>query len=156
MWYLDVIKKLQSDKIDFALAGGFAVVLHGFARGTVDLDLTISLQLENLTKIESSLESMGLKSRLPLKAKEISQFRKDYIEKRNLIAWSFVDFKNPSRIVDILLIHDLKPKEIQLFSVAGNKIPVVNKKTLLEMKRKSGRPQDLEDIKALEASDEEN
>lgn len=35
--------------------------------------------------------------------------RKEYIENRNLIAWSFVDYQNPSRQVDILITKDLRP-----------------------------------------------
>lgn len=36
MWFLDVTKKLKDMDIDFAVAGGFAVALHGAVRGTVD------------------------------------------------------------------------------------------------------------------------
>ena len=71
---------------------------------------------------------IGLTSRIPVRAQDIIKMRKEYIENRNLIAWSFVDYKNPLRQVNILIIKDLKNLETIDISVAGKKIPVATLK----------------------------
>lgn len=92
---------------------------------------------------------MGLRSRLPVQAQDIIKMRQEYIENRNLIAWSFVDYQDPSRQVDILITKDLREIEVEKVSVAKRKIAVANLKELLKMKTESGRPQDLIDIKNI-------
>lgn len=156
MWILEAVKELQKNKVQFAIAGGYAVALHGAVRGTVDLDLVVVLTLENLEKLQNTCHSLGLQSRIPVLAKEIFSFREEYIEKRNLIAWSFVDKKNSAKVIDIIITHNLKTMGTKTVTIHGVKVPLVNIKSLIAMKRDAGRPQDLEDIKALEALDEKN
>lgn len=153
MFLLEVVQKFQDKNISFALAGGYAVVLHGAVRGTIDIDLVVTIDLTNLEKVETAIIELGLTSRIPIRAKEIFQFRKDYIQKRNLIAWSFVDYKNPAKVIDIIITHDLKKMKTQKISAFGIKLPVLTKAELIKMKRQAGRPQDIEDIKALESKE---
>jgi hypothetical protein len=39
-----VVKSLDKHNVRYALVGGYAVALHGAIRGTVDIDLVISLE----------------------------------------------------------------------------------------------------------------
>lgn len=153
MWFLKAIQKLKSYDVQFAVAGGFAVALHGAVRGTVDLDIVVLIDSNNFKKVENALIELGLTSRIPVTASDVFKFRKEYIEKRKLIAWSFVNYKNPSQVVDIIITHDLKKMKSENISIQGIKVPVLSKKSLIQMKKDAGRPQDLEDIKALEAID---
>ncbi len=149
MFYYKVFKALEG--IDYAVVGGFAVALHGATRGTVDLDVVISFRREEFLRVEAALLGIGLSPRVPLKATEVFEFRKDYIQKRNLIAWSFVNTSKPIEVVDIILTHDRKTMKTKTLDVRGIKIPVASIADLIQMKKQSGRPQDLEDIKMLEA-----
>lgn len=54
-----------------------------------------------------------------------------------------------TRQVDILIHKDLKDLQIQKIAVRGSKISVVSLEQLLEMKKESGRPQDLVDIQNI-------
>lgn len=130
--------------------GGFAVVIHGAVRGTVDIDVLTSLNKKNLEKIENVLNKLGLQSRIPVSASEVFQFREEYIKNKNLIAWSFVDPKNPVNVVDVLITEDLAAYENEKIPLKDFNVKVISKKSLIKMKKKSGRPQDLEDVKALE------
>lgn len=150
MFYLDVIKAFNKVQISYAVVGGFAVSLHGAVRGTIDLDLIAVIDKGNFRKIENALAKLGLHPRLPVTAENVFDYRQEYIENRNLIAWSFSDAKDPSRVVDIVITHDLKDMSVENFKVGSINVPVLSKKNLIEMKRQSGRKQDLEDIKALE------
>lgn len=144
-----VVSALRRSRVRFAIAGGHAVALHGAVRGTLDIDLVLTLSRENFTAAETALNRMGLQSRLPLKAREVFDFREEYIRNRNLIAWSFVNPADPTEIVDIILTEDLETMQVDMVPVGGFRLPVVAVADLIRMKEKSGRPQDIEDVQAL-------
>lgn len=146
---LPLTKALQKYQVPYALIGGYAVVLHGVVRTTVDIDLLTKMTLINFINLEKALHSLGLVSRIPVTAQEIFHFRTEYIEKRNLIAWSFVNPKNPMEVVDIIITHDLNEFEVVRKTVQGEKISIVSIDGLIALKQESARPQDLEDIKHL-------
>ena len=100
--------------------------------------------------LEKALNSIGLQSRLPVTAKDVFQFREEYIENRNLIAWSFVNLKNPIEVVDIIITKNLADCSTIQKDFGNLKVKVLAKKDLIKMKRESGRPQDLLDVEALE------
>lgn len=145
----EVTKAFQKEKIPFAVVGGLALALHGIVRATIDLDLVMSLTLEQLTKAEKALIELGLQSRIPVRAKDIANFRQEYIENRNLIAWSFVDASAPLRQVDLLIHRDLNDIETEIVKVGGMKIPVATLAALAVMKKEAGRPQDLVDLERI-------
>lgn len=150
MLLTDVISAFNQMRVPYAVAGGYAVAFHGAVRGTLDIDFVVSLKPKDLMSAESALNSIGLYSRIPATAKEISQFRKEYIEKRNLIAWTFIDRKDPSRIVDLLLTEDISKQKTVTKEVQGIRIRIVSISSLIKMKKLANRPQDIEDVKALE------
>lgn len=150
MFLHKIVRAFRSRKLPFALVGGYAVALHGAVRGTVDVDLVIRLRKNDFIGAEAAMKGLGLFPRLPVTAEEVFQFRREYIEKRNLIAWSFVNPDHPIEVVDIILTEDLSDLKITRVRAAGMDIPVLEIGELLAMKRRSGRPQDLEDIRALE------
>ncbi len=150
MFIFDVVDALEKAGVRFAVAGGHAVALHGATRGTLDVDIVLAMSKENFAAAEKALTGIGLSSRLPLDAAEVFAFRKEYLERRNLIAWNFIDARDPARLLDIVLTWELKPGEIARVRAAGRDIPVLSKSALIAMKRAAGRPQDLVDVEALE------
>jgi len=149
MFLYKVIEILESKNIEYAIAGGYAVALHGAVRGTVDIDLIIKLEKDTFLKIENAFEEIGLQSRLPIRGEEVFNFREEYIKNRNLIAWNFININNPAESVDILLTEDLKKIKAKTIKSGIKTLKVVSVNDLIKMKNKSGRPQDLEDIKSL-------
>jgi adenine deaminase len=137
-------------KLKYAIVGGYGLALHGLVRATMDVDFVLSLRQQDFEVAEQTLGGIGLKSRLPIRAQDIIKMRKEYISKRNLIAWSFVDYKDPTRQVDILINRDLRKMETQKISVGGRKLVVATLQELMEMKKEAGRPQDLIDIKNIQ------
>lgn len=150
MFLYKVIKSFDDNKIDYAIVGGFALALHGAVRGTVDLDFVVRLNKGQFHAVQEALEGLGLVSRLPVKAEDVFNFREEYIKNRNLIAWSFSNPKNPSEVVDIIITEDVGQLSIKKIKSGAHVIKVASIRDLIRMKKKSGRPQDLEDIKALQ------
>jgi len=136
--------------VRYALVGGYAVALHGVIRGTVDIDVAIALEAGQFLAVEQAMVSIGLQPRLPVTAEEVFKFREEYIRNRNLTAWSFVHPNNPLEVVDILITEDARKIKTVEKKVDRQRIQVANIDDLIRMKKVSNRPQDIEDIKALE------
>ena len=141
---------LEQAGVRYAVVGGHAVALHGAVRGTVDIDIVLSWTQASLVNAERALTGIGLVSRLPIAAADILEFRDEYIQKRNLIAWNFYNPKDLSEQVDIVITYDLKGKRTKRIDLEDTSIRILSKADLIKMKRKSGRPQDKEDVMALE------
>jgi predicted nucleotidyltransferase len=150
MLIYEVIDAFEENGLKYAIVGGYALAIHGLVRATLDIDFVLHLRPADFVLAEETLAKMGLQSRLPIRALEVIKMRKEYIANRNLLAWSFVDYKNPSRQVDILINKDIKDFKVEKVSVGGRKICVVSLKDLLKMKKEAGRPQDLIDVENIE------
>ncbi len=144
-----VIKTLNQHRVQYTLVGGYAVALHGAVRGTVDIDFVVALNQRSYRQTEKALNSIGLKSILPISADDVFNFREEYIKNRNLTAWSFNNPDNPLEIVDIIITEDVKKIKSVIKIFNGTRIKIAAIDDLIKMKKKSGRKQDIEDIKAL-------
>lgn len=151
MFLTRLCKKFNEHKLKYAIAGGFAVALHGAVRGTVDVDLILDLEEKNFYLCESILKSMGFISKIPVDANIVLKNRSLFISEKNLIAWSFYNPNNPTEIIDILIHKDLAAMNSTKMKHANIELIVIGKQDLIDMKKESGRPQDIEDIKALES-----
>jgi len=145
-----VCSALADNGVRYAVVGGHAVALHGAVRGTVDVDIVLTWNLKSLLAAEQALTGIGLVSRLPISADDVFQFHDEYVKNRNLIGWNFYNLSNPAELVDIVITYDLKGKKIGKVDTAGGPVNILSRTELIVMKRASGRPQDLEDVKALE------
>ncbi len=151
MLLLELDKALKSFGVKYAVAGGCAVALHGAVRGTVDVDLVLLVTKNNFLAAEKALASLNLRPRLPVTAADVFNFREEYVKRRNMVAWSFVNPSDPSQLVDVIITHDLKSMAVMRLPLGGASLPVLSVPDLIRMKRAAGRPQDLEDVKALES-----
>ncbi len=145
----DLIKALQRRNVPYAVVGGFGLAFHGIVRATMDIDLVVKVNLKDLTNAEATLSELGFVSRLPIRAKEVATFREEYIRDRNLLAWSFIDPKDQTRQVDLLILYDLKQIHTQIVKWDGLRVVVADLPSLLKMKLAAGRPQDLLDAEKI-------
>ena len=58
----NLCRYLNNENVKYILIGGFAVILHGFVRGTKDIDLLVESSEENIRKLKKAM------SKLPDKA----------------------------------------------------------------------------------------
>ena len=145
-----VCQALSDAGVRYAVVGGHAVALHGAVRGTVDVDIALTWNKKTLLIAEQVLNDLGLVSRLPVSAEDVFLFRDEYIKNRNLIGWNFYNPDNLTEQVDVVINYDLKGKKLKRIETAESAINILNIKDLIKMKQASGRPQDIEDVKALE------
>ena len=150
-----LFKALNDADVRYIVVGGVAVVLHGYARLTVDIDLVVDLAAEQATKTIDVLTNLGLRPRVPVDAGEFaSQDKRDeWIREKNMSVFTMLDPANPMRQVDLFVEPPIefsrlwsRSEEVEL---EHTRVRVACIADLIEMKQIAGRPQDLADIEAL-------
>ena len=61
---LDVVEVLQRSDLDYVVIGAFALSVHGALRASIDVDALLSVKLERLKQLETSLRSAGFSTTL--------------------------------------------------------------------------------------------
>ncbi|MFA6030116.1 MAG: hypothetical protein WC969_09700 [Elusimicrobiota bacterium] len=140
---------LDAKGVEFAVVGGYAVALHGALRGTLDLDLLLRLRRKDFEDAEAALAGIGFLPRLPASAAEVLAFREELVRRRGVHSWGFHRPDEPGALVDIVLTDDLAGKRVRRLRAGRLSLPIVEKDELIRMKEAAGRPQDLEDVRAL-------
>lgn len=148
--FQNLIGRINREKIDYAVCGGWAMAIHGAPRATVDIDLLV--QTENLQKVWKIAEDLGYRVEgLPL------SFDEGIIEIRRI---SKIDKETKTLItIDFLLVTEgLK----QVWETRENidweddKVWTVSREGLIFMKQLSGRHKDLGDIESLMELEDES
>lgn len=152
--YEEEFRALNDAKIDYVVCGGAAVVMLGFSRLTIDLDLIVSLNKDNLSKLYDTLTRLGYRARIPIKKDEFvkREILAKLAEEKNMKVVSFYDPKDNFKTIDIgvnlpNIPHILKRKKI--IKVRNLNIPVIHIDDLIKMKKDLARPKDIIDVENL-------
>ncbi len=154
--FLPILEKFQSEGVSYLIVGGLAVVLHGKARLTTDVDFIISLDKENCLKVLHILDSLFYRPRVPVRAEDFAdpEIRKSWIEDKGLTVMSFYSDANPLIGVDLFVEcpHDYAEmlQRAVTKDLGGVSVSVASIDDIIRLKKISGRPKDLEDIRDLE------
>ena len=151
-----IAKALDSGGVRYLVAGGLAVNAHGVLRFTKDLDVVVQLVPENIARAFAALESLGYRPNVPITASQFSDQtqRQSWLEEKGMQVlqfWSDAHRETPiDMFVDEPFPFDEEYGHALLKTLHGT-VPVrfVSLPTLIEMKRKVGRPEDLTDIELL-------
>jgi len=155
MYYFEILEGLYKSKVRYLIAGGLSVNLYGVPRVTQDIDIVIAMDRENVLKITSLLKELGYVPRLPVSPDDLANPDKvkDWIENKNLKAFSFYHKNENYKVLDIVLVHPLDfEKSFKNRTVKRAKdidIYLASIDDVVKMKEFSGRPQDLSDIEML-------
>lgn len=156
-YFEEFFKALNDDGVRFIVAGGVAVVLHGHARFTADIDLVIDLEPSAARLAIRSFSRMGLQPRVPVEPEAFAdpKQRQAWIEDRGMMVFSLYDPNDPLRSVDLFVEPPIPFDELwsrsNLIALPTCQVRVVSLGDLIKMKKMAGRPQDVADIEALEA-----
>ena len=149
MFLNKVCNAFKLNNIKYALVGGHAVALHGAVRGTVDIDFIIKWDKKTLISAVEVLESLALQSRLPIIATDVFDFRDEYINNKNLIAWNFYNPRNLTEQVDLNIFQNLDDYKLKKLKTNGGEVSLLSLDSLIEMKEQTERAQDKADVSAL-------
>lgn len=126
-----------------AVAGGIAVNAHGFLRGTRDVDIIVSIPLEEARR---RLEKHGIKTHL---------FRGDPLEGdfpclKGVIGVALAGGRAVGVPFDVLpQLVPLEPERFIELTLRDRRLRVVDMETLIRLKLKAGSAKDLYDVAIL-------
>ena len=139
----ELVESFEASGIEYAVCGGLAMAIHGFARATLDIDLLILSE-----SLEKSYE-VAAKKGFDIRGLDIS-FKERAVEIRRV---SKIDDEGEVLSLDFLLVtpqvRDVWENKLKM-SLAGREYSIVSREGLIKMKSLAGRPQDLADIERLE------
>ena len=155
--FIPVIRELEKNNVSYVVVGGLATVLHGHLRFTDDLDIILDLSEENCLKAIKAISSVGYKPKPPVNPEDFanSDIRKSWIEEKGLKVLSFYSNENPLLEVDLFVEHPIDYNSLFKQSVEKEisdelTVRICSIEHLIELKKLSGRPKDLEDVRVLE------
>ena len=146
-----MLRVLVDHDVDFLVVGGLAVIVHGYVRVTVDVDILPSPDQANMRRLAAALKELdattvgprGESLELELSHPE-SLAVGNYFLSTRLGGLDLVNGPRP----DIKRYRALSSEAIET-QVAGVTVRVIAKSDLIDMKREVGRDKDLRDIAAL-------
>ena len=155
MFYVDLFRALDRDEVRYLLIGGLAINIYGVERATMDIDLMLALDAENLRRFLKTAESLSLAPVLPVKLVDLADERKrqDWAENRNMLAFALRPPEPSAPTVDILVQPKIDfeaafarrvNKELGGFSLS-----LASLDDLIALKLDTGRLHDVSDIEAL-------
>ncbi|HLV19775.1 MAG TPA: hypothetical protein VKZ49_02795 [Polyangiaceae bacterium] len=152
-----IFRALNDAGIRYLVVGGLAAVLHGHARLTSDVDMIIDLEADEVRRALEVLETLGFQPRAPVDARDFADAknRAAWIAEKGMRVFSMWDPKNPLVEIDLFVDHPILFDELwnesELMPLSDTTARVVSANHLIQLKRMAGRPQDLQDVEALEA-----
>lgn len=157
-----IVESLGRRGVRYLVAGGLAVVAHGYLRLTQDVDIIIDLDEENTAGAFAALAELGYRPRQPVSASDFAdqQQRQQWIEQKGMVVLAFFSDQHRATPVDVFVTEpvDFKIEYEQALIkelVPGRAIHFLRREALIQLKREAGRPQDLADIDQLELLGEE-
>ncbi len=142
--------------VRYLVAGGLAVVAHGFVRFTNDVDLVLDLEEENCRRALEALGGLGYRPLVPVALEEFARAerRAAWAREKGAKVFQLLSDEHPRNRIDLFLEapfdFDAAYAGATWQELGGIRIPFVGLDELLEMKRRAGRRQDLLDVEELE------
>jgi len=152
---LRILKKLEECEVRYMVVGGFAMVLYGIPRTTVDMDLMVDLEEENLRKFLRCMADLGLKFKQPVKVEEVldPHWREKASREKGALVLTLYNPDNPLEEVDFFIKNPIDFEEAyrrrRVLKGDGLSVSVIHPEDLIRMKEMAGRDEDLMDIEIL-------
>ncbi len=137
-------------EVKYVVVGGFAVIMHGLARTTEDIDFFIEGSFENVERIKNALKSL-------YDDLSIDELKSEDIKEYAVIRYGTPDNFNIDLIgkigEDLISFKDVE-RDAEIFEIDNLKIPVCSLDMLIRMKE-TMRDRDMRDLRFLKKKAEE-
>jgi hypothetical protein len=143
--YLNLIRLLNEESVEYVVLGGHAVIAHGYLRTTGDIDIFVGPTDQNAGRILRALERFGYTN---------GEFeRNDFTQVPN-----FLSFSRYNGWIDLLtftvgVTFDECYKNRVILDTEGVPVNFISLSDLIRNKQATGRPQDLRDLENLPSPD---
>lgn len=156
-----VLSALERAKVRYLVVGGVAVVLHGYLRTTLDLDLVVQLEPDNALRAVRVFADLGFEPQVPVPISTFAdpQARDTWFREKNMTVFSLWHPAHPGFAVDLFIQEPFDFESVYRRAVRvqleGVQATVIAREDLVCMKRAVARNRDLEDVAALSELPEE-
>jgi hypothetical protein len=151
-----VAQALEAAGVRYIVAGGLAVNAHGYIRLTMDIDLVIALDADNIRQSFYALAGLGYRPSVPIDAEAFArpEQREQWREEKGMQVLSFYSDGFPGVSVDVFVYEPFdfgREYDVALHGELspGLTVRFVSIPTLIRMKEAAGRGRDLDDIQHL-------
>lgn len=155
MGMFDLIKGLTDAEVDFVLVGGLAVALHGYQRVTMDVDVVLAMEPDNLRRFVDNAKAAGLQPVIPVPIDSLANpdLIEQWYREKGMLAFALRGPDMMATVIDVLVrpvvsFADLK-RDAVLVPVGTLTVPVASIEHLIAMKTGTGRGKDAIDIEEL-------
>jgi len=151
-----LFRALDDSGVRYVVVGGMAMVLHGHARLTLDVDLVIDLAPEPARKAVAALTELGYSPRVPVAAEDFAdaELRERWRLEKGMEVFSLWNPDDPMSVVDLFVHHPIGFDELWARSQPARlgevTVRIASIADLIRLKKLAGRPKDLEDVHFLE------
>jgi hypothetical protein len=151
-----IVRALNESSVRYLIAGGLAVVAHGYLRFTADVDLILDLDEDNARRALSALAGLGYRPRAPVPIEQFADpaARLRWVHEKGLTVFSLYSSQHPATEVDLFVESPVDFEKayqaaVRIEVAPGLAATILGLDDLIELKKKAGRPQDLADIERL-------
>jgi hypothetical protein len=155
MFYLDLFKCLAKHRVRYLLVGGLAMNLHGVPRMTMDVDIVLALDEQNLKLFLDAARELKLKPSVPVEMEDLlnADLRKLWAREKNMIAFPLAPSDPMGPTIDILIDPPFDVESAlagaEHRSLGDVSVPVASIEDMIRLKENTGRAQDRADIEHL-------
>ena len=157
MFYLDLFRALEKEQVRYLIVGGVAVNLHGAERMTMDVDLMVGLDPENLVRFLKVARTLRLKPGvLPVTLEQFCDPAtvESWVRDKHMLAFQLRAPAVDSPSIDILVRPAVPFDEAYLrrarIAIEEMTVSVAAPQDLIALKSGTGRQIDESDIRALQ------
>jgi hypothetical protein len=151
-----ITNNLNAAGVRYLVAGGLAVIAHGYARLTMDLDIIVALDSNNVKNALIVFETLGYRPRVPVEMMKFADpaCRETWINDKNMVVFSLIPSNPVFPVIDLFVREpfdfDYEIQRAEAFRIAPDtNMPVVSLPTLIRMKEQTGRQKDSLDVSCL-------
>jgi Nucleotidyl transferase of unknown function (DUF2204) len=139
--YLNLVRLLNEENVEYVVLGGHAVIVHGYVRTTGDIDIFVNSTQANAHKIVRALERFGYTN---------GEFEVDDFT----LVPNYLSFSRYDSWIDIMtfavgVTFDECYSNRLSMETEGVVVNFINLAELINNKKALGRPQDLQDLDNL-------
>lgn len=151
-----LFKALKDENVRYLVAGGLAVVAHGYLRFTADIDLFLDMDRKNLNAAIGVFKAFGYRPRAPVEIEEFGdpEKREQWVREKGLTVFSLWSPDHTATEIDLFIEEMIVFEEayrrcMQFIVTEGVEATIIGLDDLITLKKRAGRPQDLHDIEKL-------
>ncbi len=142
--FLDFIKALNANHVEYMVVGGYAVIFHGYPRTTGDLDVWVNKSEMNYDRLLGALSDF----QMPV----FDMTRDNFLNNPHFDVFAFGRSPVSIEILNAVKGLDFRKAYANAISKEIDNTPVrfLSRSDLIKAKRAANRPRDINDIENLQ------